>query len=78
MSKQLMFSRPTVVTKINLDGSEEKMRYGQYETVMIVKENGFSVDRCRTLVVPSYPVTEVDCEDGAKLIFDEPFYFISL
>lgn len=27
---------------------------------------------------PRYPVTEVECEDGTKLVFDEPFYYIEI
>ena len=76
MSKQLTFPKPTDVTKIHKDGKEEKLRYGQYESVMIVKENGWHVDRGRKLVCAYHPVTEVECEDGSKLIFDEPFYTI--
>ena len=78
MSKQLTFPHPTVVTKIHLDGREERLRYGQYEAVMIVKENGHPVNRMKILIPPRYFVTEVECEDGTKLIFDEPFYYIEI
>lgn len=73
--KQLTFSRSLTVTKIYPDGKEEKLRFGQFESVMIVKENGLDVDRCRILTPPTCPVTEVECVDGTKLVFDEPFYF---
>ncbi len=76
MSKQLTFPHPTVVNKIYLDGRQEQLRYGQYEAVMIVKENGFPTDRWKIPTPPRYPVTEVECEDGTKLIFDKPFYCI--
>jgi len=76
MSKQLTFTRPTTVTKVYSDGRQERLRYGQYEAVMIVKENGLPTDRLKPLVVPTRPVTEVECEDGSKLIFEEPFYCI--
>ena len=76
MSKQLTFPKPTVATKIYPDGRQERLRYGQYEAVIIVKENGLPTDRCRTLIIPTHPVTEVQCADGTKLVFDEPFYCI--
>lgn len=76
MSKQLTFPKPTVVTKIYHDGRQERLRYGQYEAVMIVRENGHPVDRTKKLIPPTHLVTDVDCEDGTKLVFDEPFYCI--
>lgn len=76
MSRQLTFPYPTTATKIHPDGRQDRLRYGQYEAVMIVKENGYPTDRCRILIPPRYPVTEVECDDGTKLVFDEPFYCI--
>lgn len=76
MSKQLTFPRPTKAIKVYPNGRQEELIYGQYEAVMIVKENGFPTDRCKILIPPRYPVTEVECDDGTKLIFSEPFYLI--
>ncbi len=76
MSKQLTFENLTDVIKVYPDGRREKLRYGKYEAVMITEENGFSVDRTRTLSVPRFPVTEVTCDDGTKLLFEKPLYFI--
>jgi hypothetical protein len=76
MSKQLTFPRPTTVTRKWPDGREERIRYGHFESVMIVKENGWPVDRTKILIVPTHPVTDVECEDGSLLIFDEPLYVI--
>lgn len=76
MAKQLTFPEPTIATKIHQDGRQEQLRYGQYEAVMIIKENGLPVDRNKILIPPRYPVTEVECEDGTKLIFDKPFYMV--
>lgn len=75
MSKQLTFPYPVEVTRI-YDGRQERLRYGYFEAVMIVKENGYPVDRCKKLIPPRHPVTEVECEDGSKLVFDKPFYYI--
>lgn len=76
MSKQLTFPHPTTVTKIYPDGRSERLRYGQYEAVVIVKENGFPTDRTKILIPPTHLVVEVECEDGTRLVFDEPFYCI--
>lgn len=78
MSKQLTFPHPTTVTKIHPNGTKERLRYGQYEAVIITKENGHPTDRLKILIPPTHPVTEVECEDGARLIFDKPFYNIEL
>lgn len=75
--KQLTFPEPTTVTRKNVDGTEEKIRYGYYESVLIVKENNRPVTATITLEVSPKPVTEVECLDGSKLFFDPPFYTIS-
>jgi hypothetical protein len=74
--KQLTFSKPTTCTHIYTDGHEERVRYGQYEAIQIIKENGWDVHRTKILTVPTYLVTEVTRYDGVKVIFDEPFYCI--
>ena len=71
-----MFQTPTTVTKVHKDGRKERLRYGQYEAVLIVKENGWDVNRAKILIPPRHPVLFVDCEDGSRLMFDEPFYYI--
>src|SRR5581483_11642497 len=76
MSKQLTFTDITTATKIYPNGLKERWKYGKFEAVMITKENGYPVDRGKILIPPRHPVTEVECEDGTKLIFDKPFYFI--
>jgi hypothetical protein len=76
MSKQLTFPRPTTATKVYPDGRQERLRYGQFEAVMIVKENDLPVNRTKILIPPRHPVTRVECEDGTKLVFDEPFYCV--
>lgn len=78
MSKQLTFPKPTKVTKIYPDGREEKLIYGQYEAVMITKENNWPVDRLKILTPPTCPVTSVKCEDESILVFDEPLYLIEV
>ena len=75
--KQLTFPRPTIVTKIYPDGQEERIRYGYYESVMICKENGCSIAETVTLDPPTYPVIEVTCQDGSRLLFDKPWYFMA-
>lgn len=74
--KQLTFPKPTVATRIKPSGETEDVRYGQYEAVMIVTENGLPVNRTKILIPPTHPVTEVVCVDGTKLLFKEPFYCI--
>lgn len=75
MSKQLVFPWPMNVTKIYPDGRRERLRYGKYEAVMIDSENGHPVDRCKKILTPPRsPVTEVECADKTRLVFDEPFY----
>ena len=76
MSKQLTFPCPTAVVKIDSSGRIQHLIYGTYEAVMIVKENGLDVHRTKQLIPPKYPVEEVECEDGSKLLFPEPFYYV--
>lgn len=76
MPRQLTFMSPTTVTKIYPDGTQERLKYGQFEAVMIVSENGMPANRTSYLMPPRYPVTEVKCIDGSTLIFDKPFYNI--
>jgi hypothetical protein len=75
-NKQLTFPHPINATKVFPDGHKERWRYGQYEAVLIVKENGYHVNRSQILVAAHHPVHEVTCADGTKLIFDKPFYYI--
>jgi hypothetical protein len=74
--KQFVFPYPMNCTHIYPDGREEKVRYGQYESIDIISENGWAVDRCVPLVVPAYYIEEVVKTNGTKIIFDEPFALI--
>jgi hypothetical protein len=74
--KQLTFPCPMTCTHIYTDGSEERVRYGQYEGIQIIEENGWDTSRTKILIVPCYLVSEVTKEDGTKVIFDEPWYAI--
>lgn len=76
-SKQITFCEPTVCTHIFPDGTMGKVRYGYYESIMIVKENGWPVDRCVVLTMPTYLVQEVIKENGTKVVFDSPFWCIA-
>jgi len=77
MAKQLTFNQPHTCTHIYPDGKSERVRYGYYESIKIVSENGWPVDRCKPLIVPYNLVEEVVKEDGTKVIFDNPFFCIS-
>lgn len=74
--KQLTFSKITDCTHIYQDGRQERMRYGCYESINIVAENGWDVNRAIILIMPSYYVEEVTMLDGTRVVFDEPFYLI--
>lgn len=41
--------------------------------MLIVAENGWPVNRLRTLIVPRYLIEEVTKTDGTTVVFDEPF-----
>lgn len=75
-SKQLTFPAVTHATRV-INGEADRVIIGQYEAVMIVKENGHDVGGTITLNPAAYPVTDVECEDGTRLYFDEPFYYIN-
>lgn len=77
MSKQLVFPYPMTVTATRDDGKSVVLRYGQYEAVLITRENGHPVGGTITLSVPVHFVTDVDLEDGTRLVFHEPFYLIN-
>jgi hypothetical protein len=72
--KQLTFPQIMDCTLIYPDGKMERIRFGQYEAIMITKENGWDVDRTRPAIVPSTFVTHVTKTDGIKVVFDEPWY----
>lgn len=74
MSRQLTFPERTTCTKVYPDGRQERVIYGQYEAVMLAKENGYLVDRFASFLSRLCWITDVECEDGTKLVFDEPFY----
>jgi hypothetical protein len=76
MSKQLTFPRVVTVTAVYPDGKQEKIRYGHYESVRVVKENGYDVHRTKKLHAARYPVTNIELENGTKLLFDESIYTI--
>ena len=76
--KQLTFPKRTTCTHIYPDGRQEKMIYGQYEAVQIVKENGWETDQSVILIPPRYFIEEVEKQDGTKIIFDEPFYLTNI
>jgi len=71
-AKQFTFSQPTECTHVYIDGREERVRYGQFEGIMITKENGWDVGRTRILIPGSYGVTELTKQDGTILVFDYP------
>lgn len=74
--RQVTFPHPMNCIHIYPDGREERVRYGQYEGINIVTENGWPSDRTRILIVPSYYIEEVTKEDGTRVIFDKPFMLI--
>ena len=75
-SKQLTFPAVTHATRV-INGEADHVIIGQYEAVMIVKENGHEVGGTITCAIPTYEVTDVECVDGTRLYFDEPFYYIN-
>jgi hypothetical protein len=75
--KQLTFPKVTECIHIYPSGFQEKVRYGQYEAIMITKENGWDVSRTITLAVPHYYVEEVTTSDGVTVVFDEPVFLIN-
>lgn len=77
--KQITFPRPMECTHVYLDGRQERVRYGYFEAIQIIKMNGWDFNQLErgtvTLAVhPLYYVTEVIKSDGTKVIFDEPFF----
>lgn len=74
--RQITVPRVMDCLHIYPDGRIEKVRYGQYEAFTIKSENGWDVNRCRTLAVPYYLVSEVVKSDGTIVVFDEPWYCI--
>ncbi len=75
--RQLTFPYPMNCTHIYPNGYEEKVRYGYFEGVEIVAENGWPCGRTVTLAVPQYLCTEVTKTDGVRIIFEKPFFLIS-
>ena len=75
-AKQIVFPCPMTCTHIYPDGTEEKVKYGQYESMLVVSENCWPVNRTVLLVVPSFYVTEVLKKDGTRVVFEEPFLTI--
>lgn len=77
-TKQITFPHRMSATHVYPDGSIECVRYGQYEAIVIVKENGWPVNRTVKLGMPNrYKITEMEKVDGTKVIFDEPYWLIS-
>ena len=76
-SKQLVFPRPMTCTHIYPDGREERVRYGYFEAIKIVSENGWPVNRMETLIPPRYCLEEVVKTDGTKVVFDEPICLLN-
>ena len=76
-SKQITFPRPTTCTHVLSDGSSERVRYGQYESIVIVSENGWplrDIYENVPMTPPRHEAKHVVKTDGTKVIFDEPFY----
>ena len=69
-TKQLTFQKPTKAAKRWPNGHLEPVIFGYYESILIIKENGWLVGRTINLNIPTYPVLEVECPDGTKFIFD--------
>lgn len=67
------------ITKAKNKETNEDVTFGQYETIMISKENGLDVDRNNgtivTLGLSSYkPVKEVTLSNGKTFVFQEKLY----
>lgn len=77
-NKQITFQAPMTCTHVYQDGSKERVRYGQYESILITHENGLVAGGNRTLAVPYYYVEEVTKIDGTVVVFDKPFYLINV
>ena len=73
MSKQITFGKPIECTHLYPDGTQERVRYGHFESILIVKENGWDALRTKILGMPRYCVEEVELVNGTKIIFDKPF-----
>jgi len=73
-AKQLTFPHPMECTHIYKDGREEKVRYGYFESIAIIAENGHPIGHCVLAIVPSYYVEEVTKVDGTKVVFDKPWF----
>lgn len=76
--RQLTFPRPMNCTHVYSDGTQERVRYGYFEAIQIIKMNGWDVDQLYNetvpaVVMPMYYIEEVTKADGTKVIFDEPF-----
>ena len=74
VSAQLTFPEVMTATLVYPTGERHHVRFGQYETLMIKEENGFSVGAVRSLTVPHKFVTNVTTCNGVKVIFDNPWY----
>lgn len=76
-TKQLTFPYPTICTHVYPDGTTERVKYGYFESIQIVSENGHNVNRTITLEMPTHLVLYVIKSDGTKVIFDKPWYMIN-
>lgn len=75
-TRQFTFPRPMICTHIYPDGREEQVKYGHFESILIVAENGWEVYRTKILTPPQYLVTELTKVDGTKVVSDEGFCLI--
>lgn len=74
-TKQITFPSPKLVTKYAPDGSCLGVyRYGQYEAILVVKENGYEVGGTVKLSSQTIPVTHLELEDGHILQIERPWY----
>ncbi len=76
MPRQLTFPQVMDCTHIHPDGREENVRYGKFEAIIIVAENGWPTDRTVPAIVPSHFVTEVTKEDGTRVVFGKPWFLL--
>lgn len=74
MYKQLTIPYPMTAIRILPDGTETHIRYGSYEAILIVSDNGHPITPTVQLSVATHEVTEVECLDGSIVKFDTPFY----
>lgn len=77
-TKQITIPYPVIAYHIYPDGREEQVKYGQYEAIEIVTENGWPVERTKQLHACQHFVTHVEKPDGTIVAFVNYFYHIEM